>query len=1583
MPPPDVAGLKIPCSTPQILQVELDVLATALSLPEREDTWEKMEKGIVRFTGVSRGGGYKHVDLFVRGVGNKGVGLRIVDCMMSDRGRLSGVSTDLLQAMAPRLASHFGPLVLLYLPPLIRLLARPNKVFFKRAEKCLSAIILHCPLPTILIHLSHGLDDRSDQCKRASAIGIESAMTQWDSHRWSEKDLDLLELCVRKMATDRDGEVRKTARRVWGLFSELWSERVEDFMTPLTPTIRRYLDIPTNGAASKPKPRPGLRPRLQAAQAEAESSTRRNGSVPPAHGVGAPRTRSTSRGFTGERRQRVASGSVAEGSGPGLPRSASHSLLSHASSSSSLSMSESSRHRVLSKPSRPGQYAREGELSNSTRRMAAPSRTASQTSDRTDDEPRQTRSASASRPAMRPLRQAVSAESMTYASSSAAGTTPDPASQPPSSSKSTVKDRVNELEKKVEANGTPTAYRQSPSKLDLARAAAIPLPEDSPLASKSSLPPARPQLPESPSFAMLLNRQLNSNDVHEMPTLLDLSMTDMTIIAHSVTPGPAPRAQLSQPLKEVAPSPGSVAHLIGRFSNSSSETPSKSTPTRSGSSPLSATEPTPTSRTASKSSPLSAEPPGSSASTPSQRRISPLPRRSSTVIPSPDEDDSPNRSLKRKGSDIELSFTESTPVPRAKAAPRFSQPLIAFGETPTRRQSIRPFVFGDNHAGFFDDLMDIQSGAGDEDEIVHEGFTQLIEGLVVDTDEPPSFEDFLATLVPAAAPPALEPEAMGEIADLLDLGNYSVSTEGDPGSVEVNRSDETTGPEDGDMDQTVIVRRDEASDNGAGDADVTAVLVTAEESDPRDPDMPVVAPSRATEDPTPPVQAAPVLVAQAQATDASPSPPAPKSDVSFEIDALALSMAATTLQSPAPQHIGSPQSISNVAETISPHREPTAPATPATPAAVEIVDLAPMGAITTPAKPSPAKFTSATPANIPVEEATSVISTPVGRKAVQDGEQPVEQPVMQLDERPKIPSEGQPGETLQETSSEKPQGTAVERRLENPDAAVLELFPATTVTSAIAEPVVAPQALGIEPHESVPIVEAEKSTVPADAPVLAPFTQPAPHPVDAPARAHGHMRSTTAPMKPTHTSARLGPPSKTTRPAPAEKKSFKPVSRLGMTDSGKSAPAPARLAMATKASHAKAAAAPAPTAGRKAPPAPTGKASSAPSSMVPSRGPSRPASRQVSRAASPLLEQGHSTLAQSTASSSTIASKPPKTATKPISNLLKPTAAAAARAAATAVMKEKEPAKEVKPNRPPPAMSSWPPTQRAVLSSRPPGGLFAPTAASRARAEAALPPSKRQRVKLKAPMESFKPGRCRPNLSKAAALGSAQPRSLRDIRTKKGEKGEKVETFPLPGPRLAPSTSEMPVEVPVAPVIEQTAPSLNVPPPQDETEIGIAQTPTTLSPLAHSEALSPASSRHTDRSYDSSKSSPRKMRPSPSRPLDPVLTPLHHTLSGLSDTVNPTRSGNVAGNDSPATVHARRISGIPSSVQRSTSTSRARNRGDEHNVVSEEEEEHPEKEGVTNVVRHDVSTPQGKASSLLAKLSVERRVLTPRDGNTD
>lgn len=115
-----------------------------------------------------------------------------------------------------------------YVPTLVRILGRPNKVYIRRAEKCLQVIIHNCHVPSILIHLRNGLDERSEHCKRASASALGECVENWEVSRWSGKDLELLELCVRKMATDKDAQVRKTGKAVWANFAEIWPERVDE-----------------------------------------------------------------------------------------------------------------------------------------------------------------------------------------------------------------------------------------------------------------------------------------------------------------------------------------------------------------------------------------------------------------------------------------------------------------------------------------------------------------------------------------------------------------------------------------------------------------------------------------------------------------------------------------------------------------------------------------------------------------------------------------------------------------------------------------------------------------------------------------------------------------------------------------------------------------------------------------------------------------------------------------------------------------------------------------------------------------------------------------------------------------------------------------------------------------------------------------------------------------------------------------------------------------------------------------------------------------------------------------------------------
>jgi hypothetical protein len=148
--------------------------------------------------------------------------------MLSDRGRLSGVAIELLQTLAPRLAISFAPLVTLYLEPLVKLLGRPNKVFLKRAEKCLLTIIAHCHLPSILPELRRGLSDEAATCRRGCAIGVERALREWSKAVIGEKGVVVIEEAVKKMATDKDPEVRATGKRVWARFRDIWQERIEE-----------------------------------------------------------------------------------------------------------------------------------------------------------------------------------------------------------------------------------------------------------------------------------------------------------------------------------------------------------------------------------------------------------------------------------------------------------------------------------------------------------------------------------------------------------------------------------------------------------------------------------------------------------------------------------------------------------------------------------------------------------------------------------------------------------------------------------------------------------------------------------------------------------------------------------------------------------------------------------------------------------------------------------------------------------------------------------------------------------------------------------------------------------------------------------------------------------------------------------------------------------------------------------------------------------------------------------------------------------------------------------------------------------
>lgn len=51
---------------------------------------------------------------------------------------------------------------------------------------------------------------------------------EWSREVIGEKGVLVLEAALKKMATDKDPEVRQISKRVWARFNEVWPERVDE-----------------------------------------------------------------------------------------------------------------------------------------------------------------------------------------------------------------------------------------------------------------------------------------------------------------------------------------------------------------------------------------------------------------------------------------------------------------------------------------------------------------------------------------------------------------------------------------------------------------------------------------------------------------------------------------------------------------------------------------------------------------------------------------------------------------------------------------------------------------------------------------------------------------------------------------------------------------------------------------------------------------------------------------------------------------------------------------------------------------------------------------------------------------------------------------------------------------------------------------------------------------------------------------------------------------------------------------------------------------------------------------------------------
>ncbi|GAA5884748.1 hypothetical protein JCM16303_005258 [Sporobolomyces ruberrimus] len=243
---------KIPITSAAQLRTEFDSLHTALALEETEHTWEKIDKAVKRFQAVVRGGAGKKelAEEYVRGMRDKTLANGLIRSLATERTRLSGSTLDLIGS-STRLGPQFAPLLPLYLPTLLRLLCRTNKLYINRSTLTITSIVKNTKLVDVLRYIVGEWQGESGKSASFREKAAELTAYILSSGPGGELQMDKevldrrveeLEWIIKTAAVDRDAKLSLALVRL-----SADSLSIASFTSPMTPTIRRYLNVNAGG----------------------------------------------------------------------------------------------------------------------------------------------------------------------------------------------------------------------------------------------------------------------------------------------------------------------------------------------------------------------------------------------------------------------------------------------------------------------------------------------------------------------------------------------------------------------------------------------------------------------------------------------------------------------------------------------------------------------------------------------------------------------------------------------------------------------------------------------------------------------------------------------------------------------------------------------------------------------------------------------------------------------------------------------------------------------------------------------------------------------------------------------------------------------------------------------------------------------------------------------------------------------------------------------------------------------------------------------------------------------------------------
>lgn len=215
-------------------------LLAKIALDDTEDTWETVYDALIEFQALTKSGGAR-VAAYVPTV--RRIAPDLTRALLSDRTKLTGAASDVINSMAPRLGDRFAGLLPMFFPALVTLCARSNKVMAKRAEKSMQLICRHCQLPGAVPHLVRATNDKNTGV-RVAAIATLIVLVESSSSERLDKRVPDIEQVLREHAGDASGEVRQLCRTLYSLYAAQWPQQYARWAPSLPTTTQRYLGTP-------------------------------------------------------------------------------------------------------------------------------------------------------------------------------------------------------------------------------------------------------------------------------------------------------------------------------------------------------------------------------------------------------------------------------------------------------------------------------------------------------------------------------------------------------------------------------------------------------------------------------------------------------------------------------------------------------------------------------------------------------------------------------------------------------------------------------------------------------------------------------------------------------------------------------------------------------------------------------------------------------------------------------------------------------------------------------------------------------------------------------------------------------------------------------------------------------------------------------------------------------------------------------------------------------------------------------------------------------------------------------------------